>query len=248
VSYLKLFHVATVATTIVIIVGLALVVPGFFRGQNPQEEMQVIMLSFDIQETENLEAWCSDLASILEEQNVKATIFFPGKIAEENPEILAYFGKGIDIGSQTYSYVDLTSISDFTAQQEEVRRGKEAVDAAGNLFSRVFRAPYGATDQNIYYLLSQSEILADFSYDQQYNLFQNGQFIKYNSVTYEGSTESTELILNNKESGTNILTFDSSDSISQITNVISLLKNGDVYFVNASDLAEVDLTGRGAPY
>jgi peptidoglycan/xylan/chitin deacetylase (PgdA/CDA1 family) len=178
----------------VILVGLTLVVPAFFRGKSPQEEPQV-MLSFNIQETANLVEWCSHLASILKQQNVKATIFFPGKIAEENPEILSYFGKGIDVGSQTYSYKDLTSITDFSAQLEEVKKGKEAVDAAGNLDSRVFRAPYGAIDQNIYYLLSQSEIKADFSYYKQYNLYEDGQFIKYNAITYEGSIESAETII-----------------------------------------------------
>jgi peptidoglycan/xylan/chitin deacetylase (PgdA/CDA1 family) len=244
VRFLKIFHIATIATTLVIVVGLALVVPAFFRGPKPQENIQVL-LTFDILDTDNLVEWCSNLGSVLEQQNVKATIFFPGKIAEENPEIFSYFGEGIDIGSQTYNYIDLTSISDFSVQLEEVRRGKEAVDAAGNLHSQVFRAPYGTTDQNIYYLLSQSEIRADFSYDYQYNLYENGQFIKYDAVKYEGSIESTQLIINKAESGTIIINFDSSSPISQIANVISLLKNSDIQFVNASDLAEVDLTGRG---
>ncbi len=205
------------------------------------------MLSFNISDTEDLSTWCSELAAVLEERNIKATIFFPGKIAEENPECLTYFGEGIDIGSQTYNYVDLTSISDFSVQLEEVRNGKEAVDNAGNLYSRVFRAPYGATDENIYYLLSQCGIIADFSYEQQYNLFQNGQFIKYNAITYEGSIDSVESILNNtRSSDLTIITFDNSRSISQIFDVISRLKNGEVQFVSASDLAETDLTGRGA--
>ena len=145
-----------------------------------------------------------------------------------------------------YGSRSLHSISDFTVQLDEVKKGKEAVDDAGNLFSRVFRAPYGATDENIYYLLSQSGIIADFSYEQQYNLFQDGQFIKYNAIIYEGSIESAELILNNSGSGPNIITFDSSSSITQIDDVISRLKNGEVQFVNASDLAKVDLTARGA--
>ena len=205
------------------------------------------MLSFSISDTEDLATWCSELAAILKERNIKATIFLPGKIADENPEVLAYFGEGIDIGSQTYNYVDLISISDFTVQLEEERNGKKAVDNAGNLYSRVFRAPYGATDENIYYLLSQCEIIADFSYEQQYNLFQNGQFIKYNAITYEGSIDSAESILNNtRSSDLKIITFYNSQSISQIVDVISRLKNSEVQFVSASDLAEADLTGRGA--
>ena len=205
------------------------------------------MLSFDVNNNENHSLWCSELASVLNEENVKATIFFSGKIAEKNPELLAYFGDGIDIGSQTYNYVDLTSVSDFSVQLQEVQKGKQAVDLAGNLFSRVFRAPYGATDENIYYLLSQSDIIADFSYSQQYNLFQNGQFLKYDAINYNGSLDSVELISNNpKPSPLYIITFDSSYSIQQILAVISGLKEAEVQFVNASDVTGVDLTGRGA--
>jgi len=247
VNSLKIIYVATISTTIVLLLGVFIVAPVFFREQNGQDNLRV-MLSFDVHHNaNNISLWCNELASVLKEENVKATVFFSGKIAEENPEILAYFGDGIDIGSQTYNYVNLTSISDFSVQLEEVQKGKQAVDDAGNLSSRVFSAPYGATDENIYYLLSQSDIIADFSYSQQYNLFQNGQFIKYDAIRYEGSLESVELISNDSnKSIPYIIAFDSSCSIQQILDVISGLKEAEVQFVNASDLAGLDLTRMGA--
>ena len=242
---LKLIYVATIATTIVLFLGLFMIVPVFFR--EPQEQTNVqVFLSFDAVDNGHLSVWCSELASALNEENVRATVFFSGKGAESNPDLLGYFRNGIDIGSQTYSYVDLSTVSDFSVQLEEVKSGKEAVDAAGNLYSRVFKAPYGGTDENIYYILSQSNITADFSYTQQYNIYENGQFLKYDATAYEGSLDAVNLISDNQSaSGVYILTFDSSSSVQQILDVISALKEAEVDFVNASDLAGMDLTGRG---
>ncbi len=242
---LKIVYVAAIATTIVLLLGIFMVAPVFFREPNGQTNVQVF-LSFDAVDKEQVSVWCSELATALKEENVKATVFFSGKVAESNPDILGYFEDGIDIGSQTYNYVDLSTVSDFSVQLEEVKAGKEAVDETGNLYSRVFRAPYGGTDENIYYILSQSDIIADFSYTQQYNLYQNGQFLKYDAVAYEGSLDAVELISENPSaSNVYILTFDSSCLVEQIREVISALKETGVEFVNASDLAGVDLTGRG---
>ena len=242
---LKLVYVAAIATTIVLLLGVFMVVPVFFRQPSEQSKVQVL-LSFDATDKEQLSLWCSELASMLKEENVRAVVFFSGKVAENNPALLSYFEEGIDIGSQTYNYVDLSTVSDFSVQLEEVRTGKEAVDEAGNIYSRVFRAPYGGTDENIYYILSQSDIIADFSYTQQYNLYQNGQFIKYNAVAYEGSLDAAKRISENQSaSNVYILTFDSSSSVQQIREVVSSLKETKVEFVNASDLAGTDLTGRG---
>ena len=92
--------------------------------------------------------------------------------------------ENIDIGSQTYTYANLTSIPDYTKQLSEVKSGKSAIDYVGKVDSKLFRAPYGSTDGNIYSLLSRSGILADFSYSNQYNKYENGQFIKYDAITY----------------------------------------------------------------
>ena len=97
---------------------------------------------------------------------------------EQNPTILTIFEKGIDIGSQTYNYVNISSL-DFTTQLNEIKKGKQIIDQKGNLNSQIFKAPYGETDENIYYLLTQNNITADFSYQTQFNLYENGQFIKY---------------------------------------------------------------------
>ena len=65
-------------------------------------------------------------------------VFFVGKVAEQNPEAVTCFGNRVDIGSQTYDYVNLTTINDYSLKLQEVEQGKFAVDTAGHLNSSVF--------------------------------------------------------------------------------------------------------------
>jgi hypothetical protein len=222
-----------------------MVFPVFYRGQTTPQKLK-IMLSFDVHNNENVSNWCRNLSSILEKNNIKATIFFSGKIVEKNPKILNYFKEGVDIGSQTYNYIDLTSVSDFTIQLAEVKKGKQVIDSIGNLDTKIFKAPYRATDENIYYLLNQCNITADFSYLTQFNLFEKDQFIKYEATTHTDNIDAFKFTSNTSENlGLHIIPFDTSNSIQEINQVILGLKQVNVEFVNASDLAGLDLTGRG---
>lgn len=221
-----------------------MVIPIFFRNQNIPQNPRV-MLSFEIKNNKNITEWCTELSLLLNENNITATIFFPGKIVEQNPTILTIFEKGIDIGSQTYNYVNITSL-DFTAQLNEIKKGKQIIDQKGNLNSQIFKAPYGETDENIYYLLTQNNITADFSYQTQFNLYENGQFIKYEAITSENTIASIKTSLNILENHQLlIIPFENTNLIQDITEIILELKKFDIQFVNASDLAGTDLTGRG---
>ena len=221
-----------------------MVIPIFFRNQNIPQNPRV-MLSFEIKNNKNITEWCTELSLLLNENNVAATIFFPGKIVEQNPTILTIFKKGIDIGSQTYNYVNITSL-DFTAQLNEIKKGKQIIDQKGNLNSQIFKAPYGETDENIFYLLTQNNITADFSYQTQFNLYENGQFIKYEAITSENTIASIKTSLNILENHQLlIIPFENTDLIQDITEIILELKKFGIQFVNASDLAGTDLTGRG---
>jgi hypothetical protein len=109
----------------------------------------------------------------------------------------------------------------------------------------VFRAPFGATDQDIYSLLSRSGILADFSYNDQYNVYQNGQFVRYDAAVYEGRDYSPDYFLALPDiSKPIIIFFDNRCPISSIETFISTLKKGNLEFVNASELAGFTLTDR----
>jgi len=242
---LKLVHAAAVSTTVIMVLGLIMIAPTFFRNATPDSQLKV-MFTFSVLEVDNVSKWCKELADLLTAENVKATVFFTGRFAEQHPECVKAFGNLVDIGSQTYSYVNLTSISDYDVQLEEVEKGKEAVDRAGNLYSRLFKAPYGSTDENIYSLLSHSGIVADFSYQFQYNVFQNGQFIKFDSITYNGSELSSEFLTSlPKTTKPLIIAFGPSTSIARINEVMQSLKGTQVVFVNASEIAGCKLTQRG---
>lgn len=192
--------------------------------------------------------WCNELASILSKHEVKATVFITGTVAEQHPECVTSFAsQGIDVGSQTYRYVNLTAVNDYQYALSEVKMGKLAVDRAGMLDSRVFKAPFGATDQNIYSLLSNSNITADFSYTSQYNKFESGQFVKYQLVACDclSSGAVTSLL----DDGPPVMVeVCNSVPVSDIERLIVDLKSDDkIRFITASELVGQELTARKAP-
>lgn len=239
--FIQLIHISTIATSLVILGGVAIVLPDFIRVQEPTR----LLLTFDIIYDIKLPDWCNDLSDLLEYENVHAAVFISGKIAQKYPNCLNSFKDGIDIGSQTYNYVNLNSISDYSQKLLEIKNGKEAVDSAGNLDSKLFRAPFGNTDDNIYSLLHRSNILADFSYDSQYNKFQNGKFIKYEISKYNYSEITNEIINYTEQTDEPILlNFDNTIEISNIKEIISEIKLHPIKFVSASELVETKLTIR----
>jgi peptidoglycan/xylan/chitin deacetylase (PgdA/CDA1 family) len=241
---LRLRHAAIIATGLVLVAGFAMISPFFLRGGKTEPEQRV-MLSFGVSESNNVGEWCKNLSSVLNSYNIGATVFIVGKVAEQYPQIVSYFGNKVDVGSQTYDNIDLTSIPDYSLKLEEVQEGKTAVDDAGNLYSRVFRAPFGATDQDIYSLLSRSGIMADFSYDNQYNLYQDGQFVRHDAAVYEGRDYSPDFFLTLPNIPKPlIIVFDNTYPISSIESFISGLKKGHLEFRNASQLAGFTLTSR----
>jgi peptidoglycan/xylan/chitin deacetylase (PgdA/CDA1 family) len=243
---MKLIHAGAIATTMAIFIGILMVSPIFTKNLSNSEQATVL-LSFDVMDDDNASKWCKNLSDSLNKHGIKAVVFIPGKVAEKYPECVKIFPSNIDVGSQTYSYIDLTSISDYSIQLEEVRQGKQAVDKAGNLYSRLFKAPYGHTDDNIYSLLTRADIIADFSYENQYNVYEDGQFIKLDLVTYEGSEFSPDFFLDPDTTEKPILIhFDSTTPLNQIDDLISKLKTVHIQFINPSELTELELTIRGA--
>ena len=236
---MKIVQVGAISTGTVIILGIAMVIPAFLQ---PTQQL-LVLLSFNIQDDENTPQWCKELSSVLTKHNVKATVFVTGKVAEEYPECVLVFSNKVDIGSQTYDYVDLTSINNYAEQLDEIKNGKAAVDKAGNLDSKLFKAPFGATDDNIYSLLGSSGILADFSYQNQYNKYYIDKFIKFDSTSYEGSQKSANYYQSLKpEQGPVFINFDNQIPIEKIDQFVSGLKSPHIRFVSASELTGIDLT------
>jgi len=242
---LKLRFAATLATALVILIGLVLISPLFLHSDAPQAK-QKILLSFSITDPENSVEWCQNLSSILNSHNIGGIIFVAGKIAEEKPQTVLAFSNKVDIGSSTYSNIDLTSIFDYSFKLQEVIQGKIAIDKAGNLTSKSFQAPYLATDQDIYSLLSRANITADFSYNNQYNIYQDNQFVKLDAKTYSAQEYPPDFFLTQpKTNQPIIITFNNTYPTSSIAAFLNDLTAGNFEFVNASELTQTTLTERG---
>lgn len=242
---MKLKHAAIIITALVIVAGFAMISPLFFQPDEA-EPKQRVMLSFSVSESADVMDWCQSLSSLLNTYDIGASVFIVGKVAEQYPQVVPYFGNKVDIGSQTYSNFNLTNIPDYSVKLQEVKEGKTAVDNAGNLYSRIFRAPSGATDEDIYSLLSRSGILADFSYENQYNVYRDGQFVKYDAVVYMARDYSLDFFSTLPQTTKPVIIFfDNSYSIPDIEVLISRLKKANVEFVNASGLTGLTLTTRG---
>ncbi|MBI2861147.1 MAG: polysaccharide deacetylase family protein [Chloroflexi bacterium] len=233
-------HVATAVTVLVIIAGFAMISPLFIRPETKPK----VMLSFSIANAEDIAGWSQDLATLLGRHRIGASVFIMGQVAEQHPQIVSSFTGKVDIGSHTYSNPDLAGISDYSAKLREVSEGKKAVDSAGNLNTMLFQSRLGAADDDIYSLLSRSGILADFSYTNQYNVYQDGQFIRYEARTYLARDFSPRLSPLPETTRPVIFYFDDSYPIAEIDAFISGLKGHGVQFVNASELAGIALTTR----
>jgi peptidoglycan/xylan/chitin deacetylase (PgdA/CDA1 family) len=223
--------------------------PLFFRANGaatvPPEPSQNVMLAFSVAEKEGVAEWCKQLASLLDDYDMGAVVFFPGQLAEKSPECIWDFNNKVDIGSQTYSNVNLTTISDYSLKLNEVEEGKRAVDEADEFVSKSFIAPFKATDQDIFSLLERSGILADFSYDSQYNVYENGRFVKHDAATFNGTDYQPGYFLALPHSEYPVIIyFDNTSYITDIGNYLSILNGGHFKFINASELAGIPLTIR----
>lgn len=248
---MKLKHAAILATLLVIAAGAALISPLFLRQNNAETTRPKprVMLSFSVLPQADVITWCQDLSSFLNAQHIGASVFFVGQVAEKDPECVSVFGDRVDIGSQTYSNANLNAIDDYSVKLEEIQEGKMAVDIAGNLSTGIFRAPFGATDSDIYSLLDRSNIQADFSYRQQYNVYLQGHFIKFAVDGYTGQDNPSDVYSKISVSANpSIIFFDNTRPVTEIEHFLSGLKMTDINFVNASELIGSSLTVREIEY
>ena len=199
------------------------------------------MLSFDVKDSKNLPQWCNDLSTTLQKHNIEATVFVVGQVADQYPQCVKILSKRNDIGSQTYNHVGLINL-DYQTQLEEVQSGKNAVDKAGNIQSKVFRAPFGSTDENIFSILNRSDILADFSYDKQYNKYYQGKFMWFSDSVYDGSKRSPEYFKSLESNDPIVITFDNGTPVKKIDEFVSTIKSKHIVFFKASQVTGLDLT------
>jgi Polysaccharide deacetylase len=240
-----------IITALVIVFGVALLYPALRlnldrTNDKVESDDPSVLLAFNIVNSSNLPAWCHDLSGFLRDNYIHSTIFMTGIIAKAYPTCVSSFSEDTDIGSMSYSYDNVTSISSYPAQLSHIKEGKVAIDEAGKLNSTLFRAPYGNVDQNIYSLLSRSQILADFSYGDHYNIYTNGLSGK-TFYTFPIRTLTNLSEIQNSTTNTTIplmFNFYNFDSIRNIKDIINSTSKYQHQFVSPSDLTRMDLTIR----
>lgn len=243
---MKLVYLGATSTGIVLLLGMVMILPPFLQP----EPKQPVLLSFSISKVEGISEWCENLASVLNENKVKAAVFITGEAAKKSPNCVTSFSNEVDIGSQGFHYSPITEISAYSLQLDEIQKGKNTIDEIGNLETSLFKAPYGQTDDNIYSLLSRSKILADFSYDEQFNKFHENQFIWFKIKSYDTTNYLNSLtpVISNVESRGNqipiVINFNDDNSVDEIRAVLVDLESAEFEFVNASDLVGYELTKR----
>jgi peptidoglycan/xylan/chitin deacetylase (PgdA/CDA1 family) len=240
----RIYTGGLVATVAVLVVGVVVALPPFLQlPRGPP-----VLLAFNITSDDNMPTWCFEVSDTLEKNRLDAVVFFSGNITEKYPQCVASFDGNIDIGSSTYSYKNLTNITDYSEQLREIQEDKNAVDLAGNLDSRSFRAPYGNTDNNIYSLSNRSGILADFSYSDRYHKYYQGKFIWFRITGYNASSISGEYIrdLQYDENDRPVqIDIDNTVPLNKVQEIIGSLKDKRANFLNASELTGIQLTIRG---
>jgi peptidoglycan/xylan/chitin deacetylase (PgdA/CDA1 family) len=241
-----------IITALVIIMGVALLYPALRLdtriGSNEQvmKGRNLILLTFNIVNSSQLPSWCNDLSQFLRDNNIHSTIFVTGIVAKSYPDCTSDFSSYTDIGSMSYTNQNLTTIPDYLDQLSQIREGKSTIDAQGRLNSSLFRAPYGSVDDNIYSLLSRSGIIADFSYNDHYNLYTDGLSGKtfywfpikmlnnLSSISNANTSENTPLMIN----------YYNFEPIEEIINAINITSEYPHQFVSASELTKMELTNR----
>jgi len=241
---MKITYAGAISTAAVILLGMVLIIPAFSPPSPPDNYRQRVLLVFSVADEGDASEWLLDLSFTLNKHQVPATVFVSGKLASSHPECIVAFADNVDIGSRTYSYVELPAIPDYLIQLEEVENGKNAVDTAGNLNSKLFMAPFRETDDEIYSLLSRSGIIADFSYTDHYNKFHNGQFIRFEIESYDGSEYSADFFLHIETEEPIMILFESDTPVTRIDDFIAILKSGKTHFINASEITGLNLTLR----
>lgn len=89
------------------------------------------------------------LLKTLGKANVKATFFLVGKRVDQHPEIARQIlAKGHAIGNHTYSHARLLSLLDSEVLTE-LKAGQESIEKATGVRPKMYRPPYGHTDQRV---------------------------------------------------------------------------------------------------
>ena len=121
-----------------------------------------------------------------------------------------------------------------------------AVDAAANVDSKLFAAPFGIVNNDIFSQLKRSGITADFSYSDHYNKLWNGTFITMPLKFVEGLNLKFGDLPKNANDPPTVIIVHSTTSSAQVIQTFQELKEAGFGLLSASDIVGFDLIERGS--
>lgn len=90
------------------------------------------------------------ILQILREHNVRITMFFTGKFAEQYPVYVKQAAAdGHELGNHTYSHMDARKMTDAGLKQELTRTEKIISKLTGLSTKPLWRAPFGARNNHV---------------------------------------------------------------------------------------------------
>jgi len=93
--------------------------------------------------------WTPRVLELLRQHHASATFFDVGRHALEHPDLVrAELDSGHEVGNHTWSHPDLRNLS-TSAVRDEITRGAEAIRGAQAHAPRLFRPPYGSSDDAV---------------------------------------------------------------------------------------------------
>ncbi len=117
--------------------------PKLVRG-DPRDKL--VALSFDDGPHDQ---WTEKLLKILHEENVKATFFLVGEMAQKRPDLVRKIAEEKhELGNHSFSHVTLSNLSPFE-MEVEWRAANEAIYAASGITPVVCRPPGGRYNDDV---------------------------------------------------------------------------------------------------
>jgi peptidoglycan/xylan/chitin deacetylase (PgdA/CDA1 family) len=103
------------------------------------------------------------LLRLLDKYNLKAGFFIPGKSAELHPAIVKEVAnRGHEIGHHGYTHTN-HSVLEYAAEDDEFKKGLEALKKTADIVPRGFRLPAGDMSENTIGFLKKYDLFYDSS-------------------------------------------------------------------------------------
>lgn len=147
VSFSGLAIVVAIALAVVLVGAFRIDLNFFIKAKHKSEKQNTIALTFD---DGPLVGHTDKVLDILQEQNVKASFFFIGHRAEQNPELVKrVLNEGHIIGGHSYWHKWSFTFQSSDKVAKEISSTSEKIKSIIGFAPRFFRPPFGVTNPSI---------------------------------------------------------------------------------------------------